>query len=93
MAKFVIKKDGSREPFDPAKISRGLRIAAQKAGLAPDRVEPVVQQVSAVALALAATKEEIKTSELRDRILAELDAVAPLVSASWRQHNLEKAQQ
>lgn len=90
MANFVIKRDGTREPFDAEKISRGLKAASQKAGLSSERVEKVVREISAKAVALAAAKEEISTSELRDMILKELDIVEPVVSVSWRQHKLEK---
>jgi hypothetical protein len=46
----------------------------------------VVNQVSNVALALAASKEEIPTSELAGKILEELDRVEPKAAAAWRNH-------
>ena len=39
---------------------------------------------------LADTKEEIATSELRKKILSELDSVEPSVSAAWRKYDQEQ---
>jgi len=90
MAKFVIKKDGAKEPFDPEKIKRGLFGAAKKANLSQERINEVVQQVSDVVMQLAEGKEEIPTTEIRDKILSELDIIEPSISEGWRQYQKEK---
>lgn len=90
MAQFVVKKDGTKEPFDAEKIKRALQGAAKGISLSEERVNEVVQQVSDAAVQLAATKEEIPTAEIRDKILSELDAVEPSISEVWRRHQAEK---
>jgi len=90
MANVVIKKDGTKQPFDPEKIKNSIKMAAQQAGLAEDRVNEIVGQVSVTALQLFAGKEEIATSEIRDKVLSELDNVEPSVSAAWRKYDEEK---
>ena len=90
MANFVVKKDGSREPFDPQKIRNSIGAAAQEAGLAEDRRNEVVGQVAATAIEVADQKEEIPTSEIKAKILSELDQVEPSVSAAWRRYEQEK---
>ncbi len=90
MATVVIKKDGTKQSFDLEKIKNSIKMAAQQAGLAEDKVNEVVEQVSTVALQLAAQKEEIATSEIKDKILSELDNVEPSVSAAWRKYDEEK---
>lgn len=90
MAKFVIKKDGIKEPFDAEKIKRGLFGAAKRANLSQERINEVVQRVSDAAIKLAEGKDEISTIEIRDKILSELDIIEPSISENWRQYQREK---
>lgn len=87
---MVIKKDGSRQPFDAEKLKNAIGQAAREAGHDDAKVASVVEQASAGALALAAGVEEIATSELKLKILSDLDTLAPEVAASWRKHDAEK---
>jgi len=41
----VIKKDESREPFDPAKLRRGLERACYKRPVSTEQIETIVRQV------------------------------------------------
>ncbi len=84
MAKIVIRRDGSREPFDEGKIRRAIEASAREAGLPADRVTAVVNQVANVVLAFAAPKEEISTLDIRAKVLALLEEMEPSVSAAWR---------
>ncbi len=86
MATQVIKKDGTKEPFDSGKIKRAIEAAAREAGLMDEQVNAAVIQISGIVMALADSKEEIATSELRDKILSELDNVQPAAAAAWRKH-------
>lgn len=90
MANFVIKKDGTKEPFDAEKIKNSILAAAKKAELPEERRDEIVIRVSSIALELASQKEEIATSELREKILSELDTIEPSISEAWRKHNQEK---
>jgi len=45
----VLKHDGRREPFDAAKLRRGLEQAFHKRPVGPDTVEPLVERLLAVA--------------------------------------------
>ncbi len=91
MAKEVIKKDGTKEPFDSGKIKSAISLAAQEAGLAEEKKNEIVEQVSAKVIQMADAKEEIASSEIKDSILAELDTLEPSVSAAWRKHDETKA--
>ena len=90
MANEVVKKDGTREPFDEEKIRRAVEMASREAGLAAERTAEVVDQVSQKIVDMAASKEEITTSEIRDAILSELDMLEPTVSAAWRTYEQAK---
>ena len=90
MAKFVIKKDGKKEPFDAEKIKKSIIASAQTANLSEKQMKKVVKKVSKAAIKLAKKKEEIATSEIKAKILSELDVLEPSVSEVWRKHEQEK---
>jgi len=85
MSKIVIKSDGKKIPFDSKKIIRALTRAAQDAKLDPEEINNLVNEVSAPVIAFAESKDKIMSSEIRDKILSELDIVAPNVAEEWRQ--------
>ncbi len=90
MAKFVIKRDGTKEPFDKEKIKKSIAAAAQEAGLSEKQAKKAVKKVSKVAIKIAKKKDEIATSEIREKILSELDALEPSVSEAWRKGEQKK---
>lgn len=87
---MVIKRDGSKQPFDAEKLKDSIGKAAREAGHDDAKVAEVVAQASEGVLALAGGVEEITTAELKMKILADLDTTAPEVSAAWRKHDAEK---
>ena len=87
MANFVIKKDVTKEPFDSEKIKKSITDAAQDAGLSKERIKEIVGQVSSVVLQMAGEREEIETSEIKDKILQELDYIEESVSKAWREYD------
>lgn len=86
MATNVVKKDGSKQPFDEGKIRRSIEATCQDAGLATEKTQEVVGQVLPVALNAAVAKEEIATSELGDVVLAELEKAEPAAAEAWRKY-------
>jgi transcriptional regulator NrdR family protein len=90
MAKEVIKKDGTKQPFDSEKIKNSIRAAAGLANLQEERKNEVVEQVATTVIQMAEEKEEIATSEIREKILSELDSIEPSVSAAWRKYDQEQ---
>lgn len=92
MANQVIKRDGTKEPFDESKLKKSIELAAQEAGLEASRVQEVVNQVASVALELAASQEEIPTSELREKILSELDKIESGIAEAWRKYDQNRGQ-
>lgn len=90
MAKEVIKKDGTKQPFDAAKIKNAIMAAAAGTDLPDERKNEVAEQVSAKVVQMAEEKEEIATSEIQANILSELDNLEPAVSEAWRKYDQEK---
>ncbi len=91
MATEVIKKDGRKEPFDPEKIKRSITAAANLTDLPDERKNEVVEQVATAAIQMAEGREEISTSEIKQKILGDLDGVEPTVSEAWKKYEEEKS--
>ena len=89
MAKEVIKKDGTKEPFDAEKIRKAIAAAAGQADLSEERKNEVVEQVANTVIQMADAKEEIATSEIKEKVLSELDSLEPSVSEAWRKYGEE----
>lgn len=90
MANFVIKKDGAKEPFDAEKIKKAIIAAGQEAGIAEDRKSELAEQILNSVMEMARDKEEIASSEIKEKILSQLDEVEPSVSAAWRKYEQGK---
>ncbi len=86
MAKEVIKKDGSREPFDTEKIRKSIRAAADHTDLPEEKKNEIVEKVAFNVIQMTDEKEEIATSEIREKILSELDNLEPVVAEAWRKY-------
>ncbi len=80
---FVVKRDGRREPFDRAKIDRGLRSACQKRPIKNSEIEKIINEVVVV---MERSKEsEVSSAVIGEFIMArlkELDSIAYLRFAS-----------
>ena len=90
MATQVIKKDGSKQPFDSEKIKRAINGAAKEAGLPDDRASQIAEEVLSVILEKTSAQEEIATSGIKSIIVNELDRVEPSVSAAWKAYEASK---
>ena len=80
----IIKKDGSKAPFNKSRIDRSISRAANDAKLSTKETNKLVTEVGDSAVRFLESKDKATTTELRDKILSELDRVAPKVSAEWR---------
>ncbi|MDP3901284.1 MAG: ATP cone domain-containing protein [bacterium] len=90
MATEVIKRDGSRQPFDPEKLRRSIEAACQDADSTAERTKEVVEQVSSEVLSSVSERPEVSTSELGSMILGKLETVEPSAAQAWRKHEEEK---
>jgi transcriptional repressor NrdR len=79
----VVKKDESREPFDPTKIREGLEKACYKRPVSTEQIEAIVRHIESEVY--AAYFGEVPTSVLGDMLmkqLKKLDQVAYVRFAS-----------
>ena len=79
----VIKKDESREPFDPAKMRRGLEKACYKRPISTEQIESIVRQVESQVFAEYFNEVPVAViGELVMDCLKKLDQVAYVRFAS-----------
>lgn len=87
MINFVIKRDGSKEPFDAEKMKRAIASAAHNANFPLDKSEDLINDLTVKVLDGFQGKDEVTSVEIRDFILTLLDSIAPTVSMAWRNHD------
>jgi transcriptional repressor NrdR len=73
---MVVKKDGRREPFDRAKVLRGLELACRKRPVSADRLEAIVDSVERELYERG--EREVAASQLGERLSAELRELDPV---------------
>ena len=78
----IRKRDGSRQPFDRAKLVAGLERAAIKRPIDRDQIEALVDRIVAELRAEGGTPDAERIGELALRGLNELDRVAYVRFAS-----------
>ena len=93
MANVVVKNDGTKSAFDAEKIVSGIVAAAAQAGLSVDESNGLADDVLGAIMVEFEGQEEVATSDIRDRVLAELDNVAPAVAEAWRVYEESKEEQ
>ena len=92
---MVVKRDNRRQPFDRAKLEKGIERALEKRPLSTAAKENIVNEIEDLAIMKGKTTREITTSELGDLVLEKLlavDKVAYIRFASVYRHfeNLEE---
>lgn len=90
MIKQVIKKDGSKEPFDVEKIKKAIRLTCQHTSLDEAKQNEIIAKVTAKVVETLQSQDEVKAIEIRDKVLSELDLCAPSVAAGWRDYEANK---
>lgn len=71
---YVLKKDGSREKFDRAKLFRGVEKNLEKRPFTGEEINAIVDNIEARVYRFAKDKD-IKSSKIGDIVMAELKKV------------------
>lgn len=86
---MVIKKDLRREPFDRAKLEKGITRALEKRPVSTDIIENLSNEIEGIALKKAKESKEISSTELGEIVLEKLyhiDKVAYIRFVSVYRH-------
>lgn len=69
---MVVKRDGRREPFDLAKLERGIQKSLEKRPVPQSRVEEIVHEIEDEASMKGRSTHEVSAQELGEMVLAKL---------------------
>lgn len=86
---MVIKRDGRRQPFDRAKLEKGISRALEKRPVATSMIENIINDIEDRAVLVGKANREISTAELGELVLErlyEIDKVAYIRFASVYKH-------
>ena len=86
---MVIKKDGRREPFDRAKVEKGVSRALEKRPVSQMSIESLVNEIEDAAAMVGKVSHEIAAANIGDLVLEklyQLDKVAYIRFASVYRH-------
>ena len=86
---MVAKKDGRREPFNRAKLEKGISRALEKRPFSSAMIEQIVSEIEDKAVMRGKVSREISTAELGELVLQhlhEIDKVAYIRFASVYKH-------
>lgn len=86
MLNFVIKKDGSIEPYNEDKIRKSITIASTRSVSADEDTLWIIDEVLAELAKSFEGMEKVSTEELRKKILKKLNAIAPSVALTWERY-------
>ncbi len=80
----VIKRNGIKEPLNPEKIRKSLKEAVRDAGFSPEEKMKVINHASNDAIKMAQKRDHVKTKQIRDVILTDLENNDVKVAKAWR---------
>lgn len=86
---MVVKRDGRRQPFDRAKLEKGIARALEKRPVSATMTDNLISEIEDIVFIRGRTSREIPTEELGDLVLEklhDLDKVAYIRFASVYRH-------
>ena len=86
---MVVKRDGRRQPFDRAKLEKGISRALEKRPVSATMTDNLISEIEDIVFIRGRTSREISTEALGDLVLEklhELDKVAYIRFASVYRH-------
>ena len=89
IAYMVVKRDGRREPFERAKIERGVQRALEKRPVSQMSIENLVNEIEDQAVIAGKANHEISAGEIGELVLEKIgamDKVAYIRFASVYRH-------
>ena len=72
---MVVKRDGRREPFDVAKITRGIERAVEKRPVSTEMLEQLVSEIEEEAYTAGKSDREVSSETVGELVLKRLNSV------------------
>jgi len=90
MIQTVIKRSGSKEPYDVSKLEKSVTEAARDADVADHEAESATRAVVEAVTAGAGDQAEVAATEIRGWALEALDQASSTIADAWRAHDEKK---
>ena len=81
----VIKRDGRKQNFSPAKVKKAVTLACKDAGLSASRTKELIISVADPVIEMYKNKR-VRSVDLRRSVLRRLDRKARSASSAWRRY-------
>ena len=72
---MVVKRDGRREPFDVAKISRGIERSVEKRPVSTEMLEQLVSEIEEEVYMAGKAEREVSTETVGELVLKRLNTI------------------
>lgn len=82
----VVKRDDKREDFDNNKVRKGIEEAARRADIDNDRIKEIVDKIAKDIEDNFKDKDEVKSADIRERILEKLNEEEKKIADSFRDY-------
>lgn len=82
----VVKRDERREDFDNNKVRKGIEEAARRADIDNDRIREIVDKIAKDVEDNFKDKDEVKSADIRERILERLNEEERKIADSFRDY-------
>ena len=86
---IVIKRNGRREKFKREKISKGIERASKRAEIASKKAKEIATRVAKRVEDYFKSRDEVDSSDIRDRVMSELDREERRIASEFRSHKKE----
>ncbi|MEM5871631.1 MAG: ATP cone domain-containing protein [Candidatus Aenigmatarchaeota archaeon] len=81
---IVIKRDGSKEKFKADKIRKGIENASKRTDIDKKRAKEIAERVAKRVADYFKNRDEVRSEEIRDRVLSELDREERKIANEFR---------
>ncbi|MDO8529958.1 MAG: ATP cone domain-containing protein [bacterium] len=90
MSNFVTKTDGTRVPFKEEKLKNSIVAAGHDAGLSDEEALEIATKVTSLVMPLIQNQEDISSTELKEKVMAELEVSYPALADAWKKYDETK---
>lgn len=90
MTDFVIKKSGERVLFDEEKVRNSIASAARAVHISEEKINMISDQILGEIRQWVAREDKITTSEIKEKVLSQLDVIEPEAAESWRTYDRDR---
>jgi transcriptional regulator NrdR family protein len=86
----IIKKNESKQEFDPEKIKTSISKAVTDSGANVEDKKEMIEKISNEVIEAFKDKDEIKSSEVREMVLKKLTEADETVANAWKKFEEKK---